>query len=143
VKGYLKQFWRWKVSTPPPPLLLLLPLLPLPLLPPLLHLLLLLHPSSPSFPPPPPPPFLLLPLLLLQALQLQRSFRLLNEFIPFHPVSDAVLPVYFHPCYIALYFILPSLFRSSSLSFYCGCPLIYFFFYHAVIWHTMYMSEPS
>ena len=41
-------------------------------------------------------------LLLLEALQLQRSFGLLNEFLPFDPVSDAVLPVcYFHPCYIA------------------------------------------
>ena len=53
-------------------------------------------------------------LLLLEALQLQRSFGLLNEFLPFDPVSDAVLPVcYFHPCYIALYIILPSIFRSS------------------------------
>jgi len=53
-------------------------------------------------------------LLLLEALQLQRSFGLLNEFLPFGPVSDAVLPVcYFHPCYIALYIILPSIFRSS------------------------------
>jgi hypothetical protein len=40
-------------------------------------------------------------LLLLEALQLQRSFGLLNEFLPFGPVSNAVLPVcYFHPCYI-------------------------------------------
>jgi hypothetical protein len=47
----------------------------------------------------------------LEALQLQRSFGLLNEFLPFDPVSDAVLPVcYFHPCYITLYFILPSIF---------------------------------
>ena len=53
-------------------------------------------------------------LLLLEALQLQRSFGLLNEFPPFGPVSDAVLPVcYFHPCYIAIYIILPSIFRSS------------------------------
>ena len=53
-------------------------------------------------------------LLLLEALQLQRSFGLLNEFLPFGRVSDAVLPVcYFHPCYIALYIILPSIFRSS------------------------------
>ena len=53
-------------------------------------------------------------LLLLEALQLQRSFGLLNEFLPFDPVSDAVLPVcYFYPCYIALYIILPSIFRSS------------------------------
>jgi hypothetical protein len=52
--------------------------------------------------------------LLLEALQLQRSFGLLNEFLPFDPVSDAVFPVYyFHPCYIALYIILPSIFRSS------------------------------
>jgi hypothetical protein len=61
-----------------------------------------------------PMPLLLLLLLLLQALQLQRSFRLLKEFLPFDPVSDAVLPVcYFHPCYIALYIILPSIFSSS------------------------------
>jgi len=36
------------------------------------------------------------------------------EFLPFGPFSDAVLPVcYFRPCYIALYIILPSIFRSS------------------------------
>ena len=36
--------------------------------------------------------------LLSEALQLQRSFGLLNECLPFGPVSDAVLPVcYFHP----------------------------------------------
>ena len=36
-------------------------------------------------------------LLLLKALKLQRSFGLLNEFFPFGPVSDAVLPIcYFH-----------------------------------------------
>jgi hypothetical protein len=53
-------------------------------------------------------------LLLLEALQLQRSFGLLSEFLPFDPVSDAVLPdCYFHPCYIALYIIFPSIFRSS------------------------------
>jgi hypothetical protein len=53
-------------------------------------------------------------LLLLEALQLQRSFGLLNEFLPIDPVSDAALPVgYFHPCYIAHYIILPSIFRSS------------------------------
>ena len=53
-------------------------------------------------------------LLLLEALQLKRSFGLLNEFLPLGPVSDAVLPVcYFHHCYIALYIILPSIFRSS------------------------------
>ena len=52
--------------------------------------------------------------LLLEALQLQRSFGLLKGFLPFGPVSDAVLPVcYFHPCYIALYIILPSIFRFS------------------------------
>jgi len=34
---------------------------------------------------------LLLLLLLLEALQLQRSFGLLNEFLPSGPVSDAVL----------------------------------------------------
>jgi len=53
-------------------------------------------------------------LLLLEELQLHRSFGFLNEFLPFDLVSDAVLPVcYFHPCYIALYIILPSIFRSS------------------------------
>jgi len=58
--------------------------------------------------------FLMIFLLLLEALQLQRSFDLLNEFLPFGPVSNAVLPVcYFHSCYIALYIILPSIFRSS------------------------------
>jgi len=58
---------------------------------------------------------LLLLLLLLEALQLQRSFGHLNEFLPFGPVSDAVLPVcYFHPCYIALYIILPSIFKLPS-----------------------------
>jgi hypothetical protein len=52
--------------------------------------------------------------LLLEAQQLQRCFGLLNEFLPFDPVSDAVLPVcYFHLCYIVLYIILPSIFRSS------------------------------
>jgi len=52
--------------------------------------------------------FILL-LLLLEALQLQRSFGLLSEFLPFGPVSDAVLPIcYFHPCYIALYIIMYS-----------------------------------
>ena len=57
---------------------------------------------------------LLLLLLLLEALQLQRSFGLLNESLPFGPVSDAVLPIwYYHPCYIALYIILPSIFWSS------------------------------
>ena len=57
---------------------------------------------------------LLLPLLLLEALQLQRSFGLLNEFLPFGPVSDAFLPVcYFHLCYVTLYIVFPSIFRSS------------------------------
>ena len=57
------------------------------------------------------PDLLLLP---LQALQLQRSFGLLNEFLPFSPISDAALPVcYFHPCYIALYITFPSIFWSS------------------------------
>jgi Trk-type K+ transport system membrane component len=56
---------------------------------------------------------LLLLLLLLEALQLQGNFGLLNEFPPFDAVSDAVLPVcYFHPYYVALYIILPSIFRS-------------------------------
>ena len=40
-------------------------------------------------------------LLLLKALQLRGSFGLLNEFFPFGPVSDAVLPVgYSQVCYI-------------------------------------------
>jgi hypothetical protein len=56
---------------------------------------------------------LLLLLLLLKAVQLQRSFGLLNEFFPFGPVSDAVLPIYFRFCYIAFYIILPPIFRSS------------------------------
>jgi len=52
--------------------------------------------------------------LLLKALQLQRSFGLLNEFFPFGPVSDAVLTIcYFHFCYITFYAILPPIFRSS------------------------------
>jgi hypothetical protein len=53
-------------------------------------------------------------LLLLEALQLQRNFGLLNEILPFDPVSDADLSVcYFHPSYIALNIIPPSIFRSS------------------------------
>ena len=57
---------------------------------------------------------LLLLLLLLEALQFQRSFGLLNEFLPFSPISDAALPVcYFHPCYVTLYIIFPSIFWSS------------------------------
>jgi hypothetical protein len=32
--------------------------------------------------------------LLLEAQQLQRSFGLLNKFLPFDPVSDAVLPIF-------------------------------------------------
>jgi len=53
-------------------------------------------------------------LLLLKALQLQRSFGLLNEFFPFGPVSYAVLPIcYFHFRYITFYIILSSIFRSS------------------------------
>jgi len=52
-------------------------------------------------------------LLLCKALQLQWRFGPLNEFFPFGPVSDAVLPIYFHFCYIALYIILPPIFRSS------------------------------
>jgi len=53
-------------------------------------------------------------LLLLKAVQLQRSFGLLNEFFPFGPVSDAVPPVcYFHICYVTFYIILPPVFRSS------------------------------
>jgi len=43
------------------------------------------------------------------------SFGLLNEFFPFGPVSDAVLPIcYFHFCYITFYIILPPIFRSPS-----------------------------
>ena len=39
-------------------------------------------------------------LLLSKALRLQRSFVLLNDCLPFGPVSDEVLLVrYFHPCY--------------------------------------------
>ena len=54
-------------------------------------------------------------LLLLEALQLQRSFGLLNEFLPLGPVSDAVLPVcYFHPCYISLF--------TSSSHLFLGLP---------------------
>jgi hypothetical protein len=57
---------------------------------------------------------LLLLLLLLEALQLQRSFVLLNEFFPFGSVSDAVLPVsYSHVYYITFYIILPPVFGSS------------------------------
>ena len=53
-------------------------------------------------------------LLLLEALQLQRSFGLLNQFLPFVPVSDAFLPVcYFQLCYVALYIVFPSIFRPS------------------------------
>ena len=56
-------------------------------------------------------------LLLLEALQLQRSFGLLNEFFPFGSVSDAVLPVsYSHVCYITFNIILPPVFRSSFWS---------------------------
>jgi hypothetical protein len=52
--------------------------------------------------------------LLLEALQPKRSFGLLKEFLPFAPVSDAVLPVcYFYPRYIAFYIIPPFIFRSS------------------------------
>ena len=82
-------------------------------------------------------------LLLLQALQLQGSFGLLNEFFPFWPVSDAVPPVcYFHICYITLYIILPPIFTSSQWSCYRGWPLIYFFC-HAIVWHTVYVSKPG
>jgi hypothetical protein len=84
---------------------------------------------------------LLLPLLLLlEALQLQRSFGLLNEFLPFGPVSDAVLPVYS---------LFTSLFTSSSHLFF-GLPSDLlsagdhlYFFYRAVLWHAMHVSEPS
>ena len=44
-------------------------------------------------------------LLLLKALQLQRNLGFLNEFFPFGPVSDAVLPIcYIIPYYITSYF---------------------------------------
>jgi hypothetical protein len=57
---------------------------------------------------------LLLLLLLLEALQLQRRFGLLNEFFPFEPVSDAILPIcYFHFCHITFYIIFPPIFSSS------------------------------
>ena len=57
---------------------------------------------------------LLLLLLLLEARKLQRTFGLLNEFLPFRPISDAALPVcYFHHCYIPFYIIFPSIFWSS------------------------------
>ena len=47
-------------------------------------------------------------LLLFEALQLQRRFGLLDECLPFGPVSDAALQdFYVHPCYVALYIILP------------------------------------
>jgi len=56
----------------------------------------------------------ILNILLLEVLQLQRSFGLLNDFFPFIPVSDAVLPIcYFHFCYITFYITLPPIFRSS------------------------------
>jgi len=56
-------------------------------------------------------------LLLLEALQLQGRFGLLNEFFPFGPVSVAVPPVcYFHICYVTFYIILPPIFRSSYLA---------------------------
>jgi hypothetical protein len=45
-------------------------------------------------------------ILLLKALQLQKSFGLLNEFFPFEPVSDAVLSI----CY--WFIILLSMFIS-------------------------------
>ena len=53
-------------------------------------------------------------ILLLKALQLRGCFGLLNEFFPFGPVSDAVLPVgYSQVCYITFHIILPPIFRSS------------------------------
>jgi len=53
-------------------------------------------------------------IIILKALQLQRSFGLLNEFFPFGPVSDAVPPVcYFHICYVTFYIIISPIFRSS------------------------------
>ena len=52
---------------------------------------------------------------LPKAQQLQRSFGLLNECLPFGLVPDAVLPIcYFHSCYM-------SLFTSSSHLFF-GLP---------------------
>ena len=87
--------------------------------------------------------FRFLLLLLLEAIQLQRSFSLLNELFPFGSISAAVLPVsYSHVCYITFYIILPHVFRSSFWSCWHGCPLIYFL-YHAIIWHSIYMSKPS
>ena len=89
--------------------------------------------------------FLLLLLLLLsEALELQRSFGLLNECLPFGPVSDAGLPIcYFHPCYVALYIILPSIFDLPSDLVSAGDHSYTLLTYHAAIWHTMYLSEPS
>jgi hypothetical protein len=82
-------------------------------------------------------------LLLLEALQLQRSFVLLNEFFPFGSVSDAVLPaVYSHVCYI--------IFTSSSHLFLCPPSGLvdmgvhsYTFFYYSIVWQAKYVSEPS
>ena len=50
---------------------------------------------------------LLLLLLLLEALQLQRSFGLLNEFLPFGPVSDESFQ-------FVIFILVISLFTSSS-----------------------------
>jgi hypothetical protein len=56
----------------------------------------------------------LLLLLLLKALQIQRSFGLPNEFFPLGAVFDAVLPIcYFRFCYVGFYIILPPIFRCS------------------------------
>ena len=44
---------------------------------------------------------LIIIIIIIKALQLRGSFGLLNEFSPFGPVSDAVLPVsYSQVCYI-------------------------------------------
>ena len=81
---------------------------------------------------------------LLKALQLQRSFGLLNEFFPFCPLSYAVLPVLLfssllyrslhHPPIYVLAFLAILLVRVTTHVL---------FVYHAVVWRTMYVSEPS
>jgi len=81
----------------------------------------------------------ILHLLLLEALKLQRRFGFLNEWLPFGPVSDAVLPVcYFHPCYVA-----PPIYFLVLVAILLVRVTTHILFYHAIIWHTMYVSEPS
>jgi hypothetical protein len=66
------------------------------------------------FPIAPGSPLSILLLLVLEAVQLQRRFGLLNEFFSFGSVSDAALPVsYSHFCYITFYITLPPVFESS------------------------------